>query len=151
MRFILRLAAVAGRLPRWARPAWYVGVYVGLIVALRAAGALIGSVLAGRGIPTSVLLQVPIAILVGAYMGAVGGICYALVHPPLHRALKRIGDVVTGLVCVYAYMLAFGLPAAAFSHDPELTSMVRDPIFWGVASFFGLLVGAMLAYSHRGA
>jgi len=124
---------------------------VGLIVCLRAVGWLLGAMLQGRPIPLSVLLQIPAAIFVGAYMGAVGGVVYAVFHPPLRRALRGWGSLLTGLLCAYGYMLAFGVPAALFSHDPETNGMVADPIFWGVATVFGLFVGGLLALLNRGA
>ena len=144
-----RLTSWVEHLPVWARPAAIGGLYIGAVVALRVLGAIIAALLRGQPVPVQAALLLPAAVAVGAYMGAVGGVVFALVRPRLRSWLGRAGDVVTGVLCVYAYMLSFAVPAAVFAHD-EARGAVRNPAFWVISSAFGLLFGLGLAVVPRG-
>lgn len=95
-----------GRLPPWARPAAWGAIFIGALVFLRAfALTLLGN------FDWRVLVAVPLAVLFGAYLGAVGGIAYHFVRPRT-RSFGRWGDYLTGIACAGGYLLAFLLPAA---------------------------------------
>ena len=123
-----------GRLPPWARPAAWGAVFIGALVLLRAfAFLLLGN------FDWRVLIVVPLGLLLGGYLGAVGGIVYYFVRPRT-RQLGRWGDYLTGMACAGGYLLAFLLPAAIAGDE-----MGRDPVAWVSAGImavvFGLAVG----------
>jgi hypothetical protein len=124
------------RMPAWARPAAYGGLVVGGLVFVRAA------LIALAGGPSWRLAEVVgLAILAGVYIGGVGGIVYALVRPRLLR-YGRTGDYLTGIACVYGYLLA-AVPIGLFGSPSDW----RDPVLWvvvaSVGAGFGVLIGHM--------
>ncbi|MEJ2217464.1 MAG: hypothetical protein P8099_12705 [Gemmatimonadota bacterium] len=122
-------------LPKWARPAAYGGALIGGIVVIRAA-------LAGLAVGFSfhLLETAGAGIGIGVYMGAVGGIAYHLVREPF-RAFGRAGDYLTGIVCMFAYLLAIGVPVDLLTNDPDFRGLTSWIVFSGVAVVFGLVIG----------
>jgi len=82
------------------------------------------------------------AIGVGAYGGVVGGVAYRLARGPSRR-LGRAGDYVTGVVVLYAYLAAFGIPAALFTSDDTF----RSPAGWIAFLVIGTLLGLVIGHS----
>ncbi len=123
------------QLPAWSRPMAYGGIIVGAFVGLRGSLMMLVHGPSWRG-----LAGMGLAILVGMYLGAVGGVTYTLVRP-WSRRFGRPGDYVTGLACVYAYGLAIAIPEALLDHSANF----GDPTAWIVAVLvstgFGLLIG----------
>ena len=134
---LVRVAEAVKRLPGWARPAATGALILG---AMTIARTLLMIVLRPSAITPQLLLTVVGAIALGAYGGLVGGVAYTLARGPTRR-FGRTGDYLTGLACAYAYLAAFGLPAAIFTHD----EMFRSSLGWismlVVGTLFGLLVG----------
>ena len=133
-RAFVALSERIGRLPAWARPAAWGALFIGALVLLRAfAFLLLGN------FDWRVLGVVALGLLLGAYLGAVGGIVYYFVRPRA-RHLGRWGDYLTGVACAGGYLLAFMVPAAITGEE-----MARDPVGWLAAGImavvFGLVVG----------
>lgn len=133
-RAFVALSERIGRLPPWARPAAWGAVFIGALVLLR----VVAFVLLGH-FDWRVLVGVPLGLIFGAYLGAIGGIVYYFVRPRARR-LGRGGDYLTGIACAGGYLLAFLLPAAIAGDE-----MGRDPVAWVSAAImavvFGLAVG----------
>ncbi len=123
------------RLPAWSRPMAYGGIIVGGFTGLRGSFMMLV-----HGPSWRALAVIGLAILAGMYLGAVGGVAYALVRP-WSRRFGRPGDYLTGLACVYAYGVAIAIPEALFDHSANF----RDPATWIFAillsTAFGLLIG----------
>lgn len=135
IRVVGRFSERVERLPRWLRPAVYGAVLIGLLTLARAALALL---VAG---PSLGLLGMAAAgLLVGGYLGAVGGLAYHTVREPFRR-FGRAGAYLTGVAVAAAYLLAFAIPELFLSDEP----MLADPAGWligGVlAAVFGLMIG----------
>ena len=80
------------------------------------------------------------AAAVAAGAGAVGGVAYGLVRPRTRR-FGRGGDYLTGIACVYAYMLAFLVPLALLGVEPLLYTRMGAGVFVLLGTVFGLVVG----------
>lgn len=127
------------RRPAWLRPAILGAVLVGGMQAVRelpiaAAGDVRGALQA--------LAVVVLSAVAGAYVGAVGGLTFSAVRAPLRRRLGRAGDVLTGVLCALAYLLAIVLPLAALG----VAGVWRSPSLWVLFAVFGVIFGLFLAY-----
>ena len=148
LRLFIAIADEIQRLPKWARPAAAGAVLIGGLTLVRAV-----FVVASRRSPVSLTLVLTVlaAIGVGAYGGAVGGLAYVLVRDRF-RKFGRVGDYLTGLTCVYAYLLAFGIPLAVFTRE----EMFREPVGWIIMVIIGAIFGLIIGHSwfreepHRG-
>lgn len=132
------------RRPAWVRPVILGAALVGTVVMLRVLP------LATREGGGGVLRMVAIVLLgtaAGAYVGAVGGLAFTFTRPPLRRWLGRAGDVITGVVCALAYMLAIAIPMEFIGGS----AMWRDPASWLLFAGLGLLFGLFLAFGTRSA
>jgi hypothetical protein len=67
---------------------------------------------------------------------------YALVRKRF-RKFGRVGDYLTGLACMYAYLLAFGIPLAVFTRE----KMLRDPVGWLIMAVLGTVFGLAIGHS----
>jgi hypothetical protein len=67
---------------------------------------------------------------------------YALVRKRF-RKFGRLGDYLTGLACMYAYLLAFGIPLAVFTRE----EMLRDPVGWLIMAVLGTVFGLAIGHS----
>ena len=134
MRALHGFFAIIGRLPGWSRPAAWGATLIGTIVLLRVLFTLLTA-----GPSWRLLSVAALGILAGAYLGAVGGVTYHLVHPRA-RKLGRLAPYVTAVACATAYMLAFMIPSAVAGE-----AHAREPSGWVaagvVALFFGLVLG----------
>lgn len=137
LRFLGNVALAVGRLPQWARPAAVGGLLIGGWTLVR---AIILVAVRRAPVTPKLLLTVLAALGLGIYGGLVGGIAYALIRPPSRR-LGRAGDYVTGIVCVYAYLAAFGIPAALFTSEEMFRSTTGWVILLIVGAVFGVVVG----------
>lgn len=81
-----------------------------------------------------------LALGVGTYGGAVGGLTYGLTRPSTER-LGRVGDYLTGVICVSAAFLAVAIPLNLFTHDNTFRTKSAWVIGSIVCVFFGLIVG----------
>jgi hypothetical protein len=125
------------RLPGWAQPAATGALIAGGITLVRALFVL---ALQPRRLNATLLLAVLAAIGVGAYGGLAGGLAYTLVRARARR-FGRLGDYITGIVCAYATLLAFGVPLALFAHDDTFRSFEGWVIFFVGATVFGIVIG----------
>jgi len=128
------------RLPSWLQPAAWGAVGIGALTVVR------GVVMVGLrrvAITPQLLLGLLGAILVGAYMGAVGGLAYSVAKKPAAR-LGRFRPYALGLACAYAYLVAFGVPDAIIDQGSMLRSWSGWVIFGLVGTVFGLVVGQSL-------
>jgi hypothetical protein len=130
-----RVAAWVAQLPPWARPPVLGAAFIGALVALRLIFALPAlAAHPGR------LAEAFGALLVAASAGAFGGLAFSLTRPSFLR-LGRIGDYLSGVVCVSAYACALVLVAPYAFGDP----IVTKPVHWMgvavVALVFGLVIG----------
>src|ERR1051325_6352323 len=139
LRILTALTARIQHFPKWARPAASGALVIGGITIVRAIFLLA----LRRTQPSwALLLTVLAAIAVGAYGGAVGGLAYALVRARF-RKWGRIGDYLTGLACMYAYLLAFGIPLAVFTRE----EMLRQPVGWLIMAIVGTVFGLVIGHS----
>lgn len=134
---IAKITELVQRLPRWARPAATGAIIIGAMTLFR---ALLSVVLRPSSVTPQLLLIILGAIAVGAYGGLVGGVAYALVRGPTRR-FGRLGDYFTGVACAYAYLAAFGVPAALFTNEEMFRSADGWVILLVVGTLFGILVG----------
>lgn len=136
---IVTISEAIRRLPKWLRPAATGAVLIGGFTLVRAFFVLLVSRGANMG---QTLLMVLAAVGVGAYGGAVGGLAYALVKKPAAR-LGKIGPYVIGLVCMYAYLLAFAIPLNLFTNDDTF----RTPSDWLIGAIIGTAFGLFIGHS----
>jgi hypothetical protein len=138
IRALRAAGKVLKRLPQWLRATVVGAVAVGLFAILRVAGMTI----AGEA-PSLVDATLLIAgsIVGGAYLGAVAGITYAIVRDPL-RKIGRAGDYVTGILCVWAYLLASVIPMQLLTGRPAFAT----PEEAGAVAFGGAVVGAIIGH-----
>jgi hypothetical protein len=131
----MRLFAWFERVPSWARPAAVGAVILGAMTSVRILLALpvVFSVPAKLG-------EALIAVFAAAGAGAVGGFAYTLTRPTLGR-LGRIGDYLTGIVCVFSYTGALALVAPVAFGERVIEDQASLIIFVVVSAFFGLVVG----------
>lgn len=131
----LRIFGLIAAIPSWARPAAIGAIALGAITMLRILAAL------------PLLLSNPakvgealVAVLAAACAGAAGGAIYSLARPVL-RKLGRVGDYLTGIVCVFAYMGALAL-VAPYAFGERLVNGRGDLAMFAILSaFFGLFIG----------
>ena len=131
----MRVFAWIERIPPWARPAAVGAAILGAIVSLRVAFAL--PVLFSN---PDKLGEALLAVAAAAGAGAAGGFAYTLTRPSLRR-LGRIGDYLTGIVCVFAYMGALALVAPLAFGERLIKDRAGLIVFVVVSAFFGLVVG----------
>ena len=131
----MRVFAWIERIPSWARPAALGAAILGAVVSVRVIFAL------------PVLFSAPakfgealLAVLAAAGAGAVGGFAYTLTRPILRR-LGTLGDYLTGIVCVFAYMGALVVVAPVAFGEPVIEDQTSLIVFVVVSAFFGLVVG----------
>ena len=134
------LASVAGtiqRLPGWLRPAAVGAILIGGLTIVRAILLLV----LRRAAPSlELLLTVLAAAGVGAYGGAVGGLAYGAARE-WTKKLGAFGPYALGVICVYAYLLAFGIPLAVFGGEDMFRSAPGWIAFTIVGTIFGLIIG----------
>lgn len=135
-RLLRNAARGVAKLPAWARPAAVGALLVGALALAR--GAL--TVLGGAEPTWSLIVVIFEGLGIGAYGGMVGGVAYALVREPT-RPLGRIGDYLTGVTCVYAYLIAFGVPALLFHWDD---ATFDSSVFWVLMLVAGAVVGLVI-------
>lgn len=136
LRLLRGIARGVAKLPHWARPAAVGALLVGVLALARGALALLG----GAEPTWSLIVIVFEGLGIGAYGGMVGGAAYALVRTPT-RPLGRVGDYLTGVACVYAYLIAFGVPALLFHWDD---ATFESPVFWLLVLIAGAVVGLVI-------
>ncbi len=134
------LASVAGtiqRLPGWLRPAAVGAILIGGLTIVRAILLLV----LRRAAPSlELLLTVLAAAGVGAYGGAVGGLAYGAARE-WTKKLGAFGPYALGVICVYAYLLAFGIPLAVFGGEDMFRTASGWIAFTIVGTIFGLIIG----------
>jgi len=138
-RLLGRVVEAVEHLPRWARPAGVGALLVGALTLLR---AIVLILLRRAAVTLEMVLVILAAIGLGAYGGLVGGVAYSLVRNPTRR-LGRVGDYVTGIACVYAYLVAFGIPAALFTNE----ELFRSALGWAILSIIGIVFGLAVGHS----
>ena len=131
-----RIATVILRLPAWLRPAAWGALLLGGMVLVRVVFAMLA-----RGPSWNLLGIAAVALLIGGYLGAVGGFVFRLVRPRT-RDWGRAGDYITGIACVWGYAVALLLPAALLSQDATF----RQPGMWISMAGVGLLVGSLIGH-----
>ncbi len=138
VRALRAAGAALERAPMWLRATVVGAVAVGTLTILRIAG------LAVAGEAPSALAALGIIarwIIIGAYQGAVAGITYSIVRDPL-RKIGRLGDYVTGVLCVWAYLLASVLPLQRLRDVPDFARPDQAPAL----ALGGAVVGAIIAH-----
>ena len=138
MSALVALGEQVRRLPAWLQPAAVGALVVGGLTLFRAALML----LLQRRFTADIALAVATAIGVGAVGGAAGGLAYGAVRPPT-RGLGRIGDALTGIACVYACLLAIGLPYVLITGPAKL----GDPVSIIMVLVIGTGVGVGIGLS----
>ncbi len=136
-RLMAGLIQIAERLPPMLRPALYGACLLGVMTIVRGVVMLAVS---PRSLSPKTALMLLAAMGIGAYGGAVGGVAYGLVRPRTRR-FGRGGDYLTGIACVYAYMLAFLVPLALLGVEPLLYTRMGAGVFVLLGTIFGLVVG----------
>ena len=137
VRLLGRFADFIAGFPRWARPAVVGAVVVAALTLFR---AVLFVVLGRAPITPGLALMVLAAIGLGAGGGLVGGVAYYLVRDRFRR-FGRMGDYLTGIACVYAYLLAFGIPLALFTDEEMFQSVAGWLVLLVVGAIFGLVIG----------
>ena len=135
----LRAAGTAlRRLPQWLRATVVGSVGIGALTIVRIAGMAVG----GEGpAPVDALLLIGGSFIVGAYLGAVAGITYAIVRDPLRR-IGRLGDYIAGIMCVWAYLLASVIPMELLTDRRAF----ETPDDAAAVAFGGAVVGAIIGH-----
>jgi hypothetical protein len=136
---IVAVSDTIKRLPPWLRPAATGAVIVGAMTLVRAFFMLVFSRGANAGHTLLIVLE---GVAVGAYAGAIGGAAYALVKKPAGY-LGKAGPYVIGVICMYAYLLAFGIPLTLFTSDDTF----RTPGSWLIAAIIGTVFGLFIGHS----
>jgi hypothetical protein len=137
VRALRAAGAALKRLPQWLRAAVVGGVAVFTLTVVRVAGMAI----AGEGpSPLEALLLITGSIFVGAYLGAVAGITYAIVRDPLRR-IGRLGDYLAGILCVWAYVLASVIPMELFAGRPAFATQEEAAALALGGAFIGAIIG----------
>jgi DNA-binding transcriptional regulator YdaS (Cro superfamily) len=131
----MRLFAWVERVPSWARPAAVGAAILGAVVSLRVVFAIPLLISAPAKFGEALL-----AVAAAAGAGAVGGFAYSLSRPALRR-LGRLGDYLTGIVCVFAYMGALAVVAPLAFGERVIEDQTSLTIFVVVSVFFGLVMG----------
>jgi hypothetical protein len=126
--------------PDWARPAVIGATLLGGIAALRGVGLVL--------LNPSLIIQAPLAILAAAGAGAAGGLVFTATRPLL-RPLGWLGDYLTGIVCVSAYMGALALAAPVAFGKPVVNGPEDMKVFAVLTVFFGLVLGHGASRDHR--
>ena len=134
----MRIIGWGARLPAWSRPAAFGAAALGAVVTLRVAFSLPTLVSRPRQLGVGLL-----AIVAAASAGAIGGFAYSLVRP-VFRPLGRIGEYLTGIACVFAYMGALVIVAPLAFGERLITDTPSAVIFGVVTVFFGLILGHSL-------
>jgi hypothetical protein len=132
---LVRLVGLVRRLPPWARPAAVGGGVLFAIVAVRVLFALPGAITHPRA-----LLDAAIALGAATGAGAAGGLVYSAVRGPFRR-FGRLGDYLTGVACVLAYMGALALVAPVAFGEPLVKDRSDLGVFAILSVGFGLLIG----------
>jgi hypothetical protein len=140
VRLFGKLKEKIDHLPSWLQPAAWGAVGIGVLTVVRGV-AMVG--LRRVAITPKLFLGLLGAVLVGAYMGAVGGLTYSVAKKPAAR-LGRFRPYGLGVACAYAYLLAFGVPDAIIDRGSMLRSLSGWAIFVLIGTFFGLVVGQSL-------
>jgi hypothetical protein len=108
-----------------------------MLAILRVAGLAVG----GDGPPAlDALAIIARGIVIGAYQGAVAGITYSIVRDPL-RKLGLLGDYLTGILCVWAYLLATVLPFQLLPERPEFAQPDQAPALALGGALVGVIIG----------
>lgn len=133
------------RLPAWARPAVVGAVGMAALMAGRI------PLMAPRGLRgTAVLPGAAGMVLAAAASGALGGMVFSLLRPRLEPR-GALGDVLTGIACVTASLVAFlvVLPRA-FGDQVRGVSTSEDVVMLVICSLlFGSYVGALFNAARR--
>ena len=137
VRILFAIVEQVQRLPKWARPAAVGALLIGGVTVLRAVFLV---TLQGVPLSASLLMTILVAMAIGAYGGAVGGLAYGFVRDKC-RKFGRIGDYLTGIVCMYAYLIAFVIPLSLFTEEEMFRTTSGWVIMAIVGTVFGLLIG----------
>jgi hypothetical protein len=136
---VLTVSGAIRRLPAWLRPAATGGLLFGVMTIFRAGFMLLFQ----RGTQAlQAVIAVGVAVGIGAYAGAVGGLTYALVKKPAAR-LGAFRPYVIGIACVWACLLAFGIPLAIFTTE----QFFRSALGWAFLAIAGGVLGGVLGRS----
>ena len=139
VRVLGELAELIARVPRWARPAVIGAMAVAALTLFR---AILMVVLGRAPLTLGLALMVLAAMGLGAYGGLVGGVAFYLVRDRFRR-FGRLGDYLTGIACTYAYLAAFGIPAALFTDE----EMFRSGLGWAILLLLGAVFGVIIGHS----
>jgi hypothetical protein len=137
------LRRVLRRMPPWARPP---AVGAAALMALTGIPAL--AVLPETFQSPDRGLEALGVILLAIAAGAAGGLAFSLTRPRL-EPLGRIGDYLTGIVCVFAYLGPLMLLMPSKPGDPELPLAANLVELAGLSVLFGLVVGHSWFYAAR--
>jgi hypothetical protein len=138
LRALRAMGTTLQRLPPWLRAAVVGAIAVGLITVMRVAGMAVGS---DGPSPLDALLLIAGSIVGGAYLGAVAGITYVIVRDPL-RKIGRAGDYLTGILCVWAYLLASVIPMELLTGRPAFAT----PDDAAALALGGAVIGAIIGH-----
>jgi hypothetical protein len=138
VRALRAAGKVLKRLPPWLRTTVVGAVVVGVFTILRVAGMTV----AGEA-PSllDALTLIGGLIIAGAYLGAVAGITYAIVRDPLQK-IGRAGDYVAGILCVWAFLLAWVIPMPLLTGRPAFATPNEAATF----AFGGAVLGAIIGH-----
>jgi len=137
LRLVASVARTIQRLPGWLRPAAVGAILIGGLTVVR---AILLLVLRRADPSLELVLTVLAAIGVGAYGGAVGGLAYGAARERTKK-LGAFGPYALGVICVYAYLLAFGIPLAVFGGEDVFRSASGWIAFTIAGTVFGLIIG----------
>lgn len=140
------LVALASRIPSSLLPAILGAIFLGGVVAIRVIFAILGLMIRDPNLGAAAGLAraaVP-AILAAAGAGASGGLVIPLVRPAL-RKMGAVGDYLTGVVVVEAYIIALCVLAPVAFKEP----LVNGSSEWMFMLAGGAVFGIIGAYSYR--
>ena len=138
--------ALASRIPSSLVPAVLGATFLGGVVAIRVIFAILGLMIREPNVAAAAELAraaVP-PILAAAGGGASGGLVIPLVRPVLRR-MGALGDYLTGVLVVEAYIIALGILAPVAFKEP----LVDGSSDWTFMLVGGAVFGIIGTYSYR--
>jgi hypothetical protein len=137
LRGLRAASAALQRVPRWLRPGVVGAAAIGVFSLLRVGGMTIGGAAPS---PLNAVLLVAGGILGGAYLGMVAGMTYTIVRDPLRR-VGRLGDYLTGILCVWVYILASLIPMQLITGRPAFANPSEAAAFAAGGALIGAIIG----------
>lgn len=144
--FVAVVMSAIGAVPGPLMPAAIGAALIGGVAALRFMFVAIGLLIRFPGVSDalSIMSAGVLAVIAAAAGGAAGGLVITLVRP-VFRQLGSLGDYLTGIVVVEAYLFAIFLVAPVAFGEP----LLDNPGTWKLMAALAGCVGLAAAFAYR--